>query len=175
MSFGFYGVPCRDLLGRATRPPRKKQEVGDREKQMAGDPASPYKRAGVSHFQRRRVVVFVVFFCLVRCRLNNSSSPLSILDIRTLPTSNRFFLLPFPSTLFFFRTDTRNENVSVNEKASITRSRIRSAGRRVTGSDRVRSRQVALQVLLRRTTLSPRPRANPAWPALGALVNNYIR
>ena len=63
LSLGFYGI----LRGRATRPPRRKQEVGKGEKQEAGDPASPYKRAGVAHFLRCAVV------CrgdLVRCVLN---------------------------------------------------------------------------------------------------------
>ena len=50
--------------GRATRPPRRKQEVGMGEKQKPGDPASPYKRAGAAHFLRLSFFV-VVFLCLV--------------------------------------------------------------------------------------------------------------
>ena len=51
VSTGFY-------RGRATGPPRRKEEVGKGEKQEAGDPASHYKRAGVAHFLR----------CVVVCR-----------------------------------------------------------------------------------------------------------
>ena len=60
---GFYGI----LRGRATRPSRRKQEVGKGKKQEAGDPASPYKRAGVAHFLRCAVVGRGV---LVHCMLS---------------------------------------------------------------------------------------------------------
>ena len=52
LSLGFYEI----LWGRAMRPPGRKQEVGRGEKQEAGDPASPYKRAAVAHFLRCAVV-----------------------------------------------------------------------------------------------------------------------
>ena len=49
VSMGFYTQISR---GRETRPPRRKQEVGMGEKKGAEDPASAYKRAGLTHFLR---------------------------------------------------------------------------------------------------------------------------
>ena len=62
LSLGFYGIPRTDLPGGRRGLPEK-QKVGVGEKQKAGDPASPYKSAGVAHFLRSFVVVFL---CLVR-------------------------------------------------------------------------------------------------------------
>ena len=71
--FGFLRDSAHRSPGGGRRGLPEKQEVGVGEKQKAGDPASLYKRAGVAHFLRLFVVVFV---SLLRCVLDNFISTL---------------------------------------------------------------------------------------------------
>ena len=77
---------------------------------MAGDPASPYKRAVVTHLLRLFVVELL---CLVRYLYSIIPSPsLSISDIRTLSFPNHLFLLSTQVIPYFLYTG----NVSGNEE-----------------------------------------------------------
>ena len=124
LSTGFHARISRGgLLGLS-----EKQEAGEREKQMAGDPASPYKRAGVAHLLRLFVVEFL---CLVRCLYSIiPSSSLSISDIRTLSFPHHLFLLSTQAIIFFLFMRTHVPGTSpVTKKESLKGGRIRLVGR----------------------------------------------
>ena len=48
LSLGFHGIPCTDPGGGRRGLTKKNRRLGRIKKQKAGDPASPYKRAGVA-------------------------------------------------------------------------------------------------------------------------------